>query len=91
MNLYKQTILTLLLLYFVNYVSCHKAPTAPNTGILTGTVLLEGEQDYTGITVALYKLAELDTTILPCLRQAGATTANTHLPAVFLAGLPASF
>ena len=56
MNLYKQTILTLLLLYFVNYVSCHKAPTAPNTGTLTGTVLLEGEQDHSGITVAFTPL-----------------------------------
>ena len=36
---------------------------------MTGTVLLEGEQDHSGITVALYELAELDTTILRYNRE----------------------
>jgi len=54
--------------------SCSKSPTDSRSGTLTGTVLLEGQpvcagrQDHSGITVALYKLAELDTTILPCPR-----------------------
>jgi len=34
-----------------------------------GTVLLEGQTDHSGITVALYKLAELDTTILRYNRE----------------------
>ena len=50
-------------------LSCAKSPTEPKTGTLTGTVLLEGEEDNSGITVALYKLAELDTTILSYNRE----------------------
>jgi len=54
---------------FLFAVSCHKSPTSPDTGTLTGTVLLEGETDHSGIIVALYKLAELDTTILRYNRE----------------------
>ena len=57
------SISTLLLL------GCTKSPTDSRTGTLTGTVFLEGEQDHSGITVALYKLAELDTTILRYNRE----------------------
>ena len=69
MKFYIQTILTLLIICFIAFITCHKNPTAPKTGTLTGTVLLEGEQDHSGITVALYKLAELDTTILRYNRE----------------------
>ena len=50
-------------------VSCSKSPTNSRTGTLTGTVLLEGQTDHSGITVALYKLIELDTTILRYNRE----------------------
>ena len=69
MKFYIQTTLTLLIICFIALVTCHKNPTEPKTGTLTGTVLLEGEQDHSGITVALYKLAELDTTILRYNRE----------------------
>ena len=49
--------------------ACGKSPTGPETGTLTGTVLLEGQTNHSGITVALYKLAELDTTILRYNRE----------------------
>jgi len=64
-----------LLFCVLTQLTCHKNPTAPNTGTLTGIVLLEGEpvcagrQDHSGISVALYKLAELDTTILRYNRE----------------------
>jgi hypothetical protein len=35
-------------------ISCTKSPTDSRTGTLIGIVLLEGEQDHSGITVALY-------------------------------------
>ena len=54
---------------FLFAVSCSKQPTSPETGSLTGTVLLEGQTNHSGITVALYKLAELDTTILRYNRE----------------------
>ena len=69
MKVEKQTILALLFICFIAHGNCHKKPTAPKTGTLTGTVYLEGEQDHSGITVALYKLAELDTTILRYNRE----------------------
>ena len=69
MKFEKQAILTLLFICFIAQGTCHKNPTAPKTGTLTGTVYLEGEQDHSGITVALYKLAELDTTILRYNRE----------------------
>jgi len=53
-----------LVLFVLFVVSCSKSPTDSRTGTLTGTVLLEGQTNHSGITVALYKLAELDTTIL---------------------------
>ena len=34
--------------------ACHKGPTEAKTGTLTGKVLLEGETDHYGITVANY-------------------------------------
>jgi len=69
-NFLKVLSLALLLL-----VSCTKSPMDSPSGTLTGTVLLEGQpvcagrQDHSGITVALYKLAELDTTILRYNRE----------------------
>jgi len=62
---YSRTFLVFVLLA----VSCTKTPTDSRTGTLTGTVLLEGQTDHSGITVALYKLAELDTTILRYNRE----------------------
>jgi len=35
-------------------LSCAKSPTEHKTGTITGTVYLEGEQDHSNITVALY-------------------------------------
>ena len=49
--------------------SCSKSPTSTATGTLTGMVKLEGQQNHSGISVALYKLAELDTTILRYNRE----------------------
>jgi hypothetical protein len=37
--------------------------TEPQTGSLTGTVNLEGETDHSGITLGIYELVTLDTTI----------------------------
>ncbi len=45
-------ILAFLFICFIAFVTCHKNSTEPKTGTLTGTVLLEGEQDHSGITVA---------------------------------------
>ena len=56
-------------LFVLFAVSCSKSPTDSRTGTLTGTVLLEGQTDHSGITVTLYKLAELDTTILRYNRE----------------------
>jgi len=70
MKYHKKTILTLLLFCLAPQLTCYKNPTESKTGTLTGKVLLEGQptcadkQDHSGINVALYKLAELDTTIL---------------------------
>ena len=64
MKFYIQTTLTLLFICLIAHVTCHKTPTEPNTGALTGKVLLEGESNHSGITVALYELAELDTAIV---------------------------
>ena len=58
-----------ILLFVLLAVSCSKSPTDSRTGSLTGTVLLEGQTNHSGITVALYKLAELDTTILRYNRE----------------------
>jgi len=38
-------------------LSCSKSPTDSRTGTLTGTVLLEVQQNLSGITVVIYKLA----------------------------------
>jgi len=54
---------------FLLAVSCSKSPTDSRTGSLTGIVYLENQTDHSGITVALYKLAELDTTILRYNRE----------------------
>ena len=63
-NLLKIFLISILLL-----MSCSKQPTSPETGSLTGTVKLEGQTNHSGITVALYQLAELDTTILRYNRE----------------------
>jgi len=55
-------ILTLFSLIFI-LVSC-SSPTESSKGSLTGTINLEGEADHSGITIALYNLAYLDTTIV---------------------------
>jgi len=47
-------------LYILLLNSC---TTEPQTGSLTGTVNLEGETDHSGITLGIYELVTLDTTI----------------------------
>ena len=49
--------------YFVVMASC-SSPTETSKGSFLGMVILEGETDYSGITIALYDLAYLDTTII---------------------------
>ncbi len=48
---------------FIVMTSC-STPTESSEGSLAGTVTLEGESDHSGITIALYNLAYLDTTIV---------------------------
>jgi len=52
---------TFYLLSFILIVSC---TTSPQSGSLSGNICLEGEVDHSGITVALYDLAELDQDIV---------------------------
>ena len=51
MKFKKQVILALLFISFIALVTCHKNPTEPKTGTLTGTVLLEGQTNHSGVTV----------------------------------------
>jgi hypothetical protein len=50
-----------LLLFFL---ACSKTPTPPSTFSLSGTVHQEGQEDHSGVTVALYNLVELDTAVV---------------------------
>jgi hypothetical protein len=52
-----------LLLILINSFGC-SSPTETPKGYLTGTVNLEGLSDHSGIIIALYDLAYLDTTIV---------------------------
>ena len=45
-------------------ISCTKQPSAPSTFSLSGTVHLEGQEDHSGVTVALYNLVELDMAVV---------------------------
>jgi hypothetical protein len=45
-------------------LACSKSPTHPDTFSLAGTVHLEGEEDHSGVTLALYKLVEPDTAVV---------------------------
>ena len=45
-------------------LACSKHPTAPDTFSLAGTVHLEGQEDHSGVTVALYNLVEPDTAVV---------------------------
>jgi hypothetical protein len=45
-------------------LACSKTPTSPDTFSLAGTVHLEGQEDHSGVTVALYNLVELDTAVV---------------------------
>ena len=45
-------------------ISCSKTPTPPDTFSLSGTVHLEGQEDHSGVTVALYNPVELDTAVV---------------------------
>jgi hypothetical protein len=45
------------------YGACSKNPINPETFSLSGTVHLEGQEDHSGVTVALYKLVEPDTAV----------------------------
>ena len=49
------------LLFLIFFISCS---TSPETGSLSGTILLDGQEDHSGITVAVYNLAELDPDIV---------------------------
>ena len=53
-------LLTILSLSF----ACSKSPTRPDTFSLAGTVHLEGQEDHSGVMVALYHLVELDTAVV---------------------------
>jgi len=48
----------------LSYGYCTKSPTDSETGSLSGNVYLENKTNHNGIKIALYELAELDTTIL---------------------------
>lgn len=54
---------SLYIVWVILMMSCGN-PTANPKGSLTGTVNLEGENNHSGITVALYNLAELDPDIV---------------------------
>ena len=56
MKFHKQITSPPLLFCLLIQLTCHKKPTEPKTGTLTGTVLLEGEQDHSGTTVAFTPL-----------------------------------
>src|SRR3990172_2233001 len=45
-------------------ISCSKTPISPDTFSLSGTVHLEGQEDHSGVTVALYNLVEPDTAVV---------------------------
>jgi hypothetical protein len=46
------------------FLACSKNPTKPESFSFSGTVHLEGQQDHSGVTVALYNLVELDTAVV---------------------------
>ena len=54
----------LLSAFLIFAVASCSSPTETPKGSLTGTVSLEGQSDFSGIAVALYDLAYLDTTIV---------------------------
>jgi hypothetical protein len=45
-------------------LACTKHATSPSTFSLSGTVHLEGQEDHSGVMVALYNLVELDTAVV---------------------------
>ncbi|MDD3123836.1 MAG: hypothetical protein PHC62_10080 [Candidatus Izemoplasmatales bacterium] len=76
-SFYKRTSLfiihySLFILLILTLMSCGKSSTQPKSASLTGTISLVNDSgdaandqtDFSGITVALYNLAELDTTIV---------------------------
>ena len=56
--------LIFILFFLIFILSSCSSPTESSKGSLTGTVSLEGQSDFSGITVSLYDLAYLDTTIV---------------------------
>ena len=52
---------TFYILIIITLLSC---TTEPQTGSLSGNIYLEGEEEHSGITVALYDLAELDQEVI---------------------------
>ena len=52
----------------VSFLGCSKS-TGPSTATVTGKVTLEAQTNHSGVTVALYELAELDTTVLRLNRE----------------------
>ena len=52
---------TLYILLIITLLSC---TTSPQSGSLSGTILLDGQEDHSAITVALYELSELDPDIV---------------------------
>ena len=49
-----------ILLLSAFYFLLSSCSTSPQSGSLSGTILLDGQTDHSAITVALYELAELD-------------------------------
>ena len=52
---------TFYILLIITLISC---TTSPQSGSLSGTILLDGQEDHSSITVALYELSELDPDII---------------------------
>jgi hypothetical protein len=46
------------------FLACSKNPTNPETFSFSGTVHLKGQEDRSGVTVALYNLVELDMAVV---------------------------
>ena len=66
----KKTIEYLLIFSFFIFSGCSQSPTETDEGItFSGTVTLEGETDYSGVTISLYEPVELDTALLRVNQQ----------------------
>ena len=65
LNIFKKiAILSFYVFSLLLIISCKSCTTSPEQGDLSGTVLLELEEDNSGITIGVYHLAELDPKIV---------------------------